>query len=131
MRLAGRVFTVNTRGEDLLIYNGTTGVLRVNGTKTDESRKLLVERVAASRYISKSARLHDLLLYLCERVLEGYAGEIHEQEVGHKVLAVLPTTTRAATTLSGSMLPCSVSAWSNTSRAKAGVRGPTAGHEFP
>ena len=52
MRLAGQVFTVNSRGEDRLVYNGTTGVLRVNGTKTDESRKLLVERVAASRYIS-------------------------------------------------------------------------------
>jgi hypothetical protein len=90
MRLAGQVFTVNSRGEDRLVYNGTTGVLRVNGTKTDESRKLLVERVAASRYISKSARLHDLLLYLCERVLEGSAGEIHEQEVGHKVFGRPP-----------------------------------------
>jgi len=65
-------------------------VLRANGTKTDESRKLLVERVAASRYISKSARLHDLLLYLCDRVLEGSAGEIHEQEVGHKVFGRPP-----------------------------------------
>jgi hypothetical protein len=90
MRLAGRLFTVNSRGEDLLVYNGTTGVLRVNGTKTDESRKLLVERVAASRYISKSARLRDLLLYLCERVREGSAGEIHEQEVGHKVFGRPP-----------------------------------------
>lgn len=89
MRLAGQVFTVNSRGQDQLIYNGTTGV-RVNGTKTDESRRLLVERVAASRYISKSARLHDLLRYLCERVLEGYAGEIHEQEVGHKVFGRPP-----------------------------------------
>src|SRR5437763_6357889 len=48
-----------------------------------ESRKL-VERVAASRYLAKSARLRDLLIYLSERVLEG-SEEIHEQEVGHKV----------------------------------------------
>jgi hypothetical protein len=59
--------------------------LKVDSTKTDSSQKLLVERVAASRYINKSARLRDLLLYLCDRALEGPAGEIHEQEIGHKV----------------------------------------------
>ena len=55
---------------------------RVNGTKIEESRRLLVERVAASRYFSKSARLRDLLVFLCEH---GVHGEVHEQEVGHKV----------------------------------------------
>jgi hypothetical protein len=49
------------------------------------ARKLLVERVAASRYINRSARLRDLLLYLSDRVLEGDVEEIHEQEVGHRV----------------------------------------------
>ncbi len=49
-----------------------------------ESRQL-IERVAASRYISKSARLRDLLVYLCDRVLDDSVAEIHEQEVGHKV----------------------------------------------
>lgn len=49
------------------------------------ARRLLIERVAASRYINRSARLHDLLLYLADRVLEGDADEVHEQEVGHHV----------------------------------------------
>jgi hypothetical protein len=57
-------------------------VARVNGTKIEESRRLLVERVAASRHFSKSARLRDLLVFLCEH---GVDGEVHEQEVGHKV----------------------------------------------
>ena len=57
-----------------------------NGDKSAEARKLLIERVAASRYVNRSARLRDLLLYLTTRVLEpDAAGEIHEQEVGHKV----------------------------------------------
>src|ERR1700741_482089 len=50
----------------------------------EESRKL-VERVAASRYLAKSVRLRDLLVYLCDRVLSGPVGEINEQEAGHKV----------------------------------------------
>jgi hypothetical protein len=55
-----------------------------SGAMSDESRKL-VERVAASRHIAKSARLRDLLFYLSDRVLEESVEEIHEQEVGHKV----------------------------------------------
>ncbi|HJZ97873.1 MAG TPA: helix-turn-helix domain-containing protein, partial [Candidatus Solibacter sp.] len=54
---------------------------RVGSTKLEESRRLLVERVAASRYFSKSARLRDLLMYLCEHS----EGEIHEQEIGERV----------------------------------------------
>jgi hypothetical protein len=50
-----------------------------------DGRGALVERVAQSRYIEKSARLRDLLLYLCHRVINGGAVEIHEQEVGHAV----------------------------------------------
>src|SRR5579864_3438420 len=56
-----------------------------NGITTVDERHLLVERIAASRYLSRSARLRDLLLYLSDRVLEGDAAEIHEQEVGHRV----------------------------------------------
>jgi hypothetical protein len=67
-----------------LIYN-RLNALNVDSTKTDSSQKLLVDRVAASRYINKSARLRDLLLYLCDRAWEGPAEEIHEQEIGHKV----------------------------------------------
>jgi hypothetical protein len=57
---------------------------------SDDSRQLLVERVAASRHIAKSARLRDLLFYLSDRVLRGSAEEIHEQEVGHKVFGRPP-----------------------------------------
>jgi hypothetical protein len=59
-------------------------VRSVSTTDVDD-RKSLVERVASSSYLSRSARLRDLFLYLCERVLEESADEIHEREVGHKV----------------------------------------------
>jgi hypothetical protein len=64
----------------------------INGdSKSDaDSHKLLVERVASSQYINKSARLRDLFLYLCDRVIEGAAGEIREREVGHKVFGRPP-----------------------------------------
>src|SRR5262245_65896568 len=60
-------------------------MIRRAPTTDVDSRKLLVERVAASPYLNRSARLRDLFLYLCERVLEESADEIHEREVGHKV----------------------------------------------
>src|SRR5260370_25349772 len=53
--------------------------------KSVEERRLLIERVASSRYVSRSARMRDLLLYLSTGVLVEDAFEIHEQEVGHKV----------------------------------------------
>jgi hypothetical protein len=45
----------------------------------------LVERILASSHLSKSARLTDLFQYLCRRVLEEDAQEIHEMELGHRV----------------------------------------------
>jgi hypothetical protein len=57
----------------------------VNGVKILDARRPLIERIAASRHVSRSARLRDLLLYLADRVLEDEAAEIHEQEVGRKV----------------------------------------------
>jgi hypothetical protein len=65
-------------------------VPRVNASDVVEGRRLLVERVAASRYIGKSARLRDLFLYLCDRVLEGSAEQIHEQETGRNVFGRAP-----------------------------------------
>ncbi len=44
-----------------------------------------MDRIAASRYIGKSARLRALLLYLCDQVIEHGVQEIHEQEVGRAV----------------------------------------------
>ncbi|MBV9612320.1 MAG: hypothetical protein JO091_07600, partial [Acidobacteriaceae bacterium] len=55
-----------------------------------DGRKLLVERVAASRCIGKSARLRELLVYLCGQVLEHGVHEIHEQEVGNAVFGRPP-----------------------------------------
>ena len=49
------------------------------------ARSSLVDRVTQSRYIAKSARLHDLLVYLCDRVINENVAEIHEQEVGNAV----------------------------------------------
>jgi hypothetical protein len=48
-------------------------------------RKELVNRVVSSGLICKSARLRELFLYLCNRVLDESVEEIHELELGHKV----------------------------------------------
>lgn len=60
-------------------------MLHVKTKPETENRKLLVDRIAQSRYIAKSARLCDLLVYLTGRVLDQGALEIHEQEAGHEV----------------------------------------------
>jgi hypothetical protein len=62
-----------------------TTVPRKNPASATDARKLLVERLASSSYLSKSARLRDMFLYLCERVLDHSVDVIHEHEVGHKV----------------------------------------------
>jgi hypothetical protein len=69
---------------------GASETSRANGVKTMDARRLLAERIASSRYVNRSARLRDLLLYLSDRVLDDEAGEIHEQEVGHKVFGRPP-----------------------------------------
>src|SRR5438552_1019992 len=56
-----------------------------SAVKATDARRSLIDRLAASRYVSRSARLRDLLLYLSARVLDEEATEIHEQELGHKV----------------------------------------------
>jgi hypothetical protein len=50
-----------------------------------QTRKELVRRVVSSSVICKSARLRDLFLYLCNRVLDESVDDIHELELGHKV----------------------------------------------
>jgi hypothetical protein len=50
-----------------------------------QTQKELVSRVVASNVICKSARLRDLFLYLCNRVLDESVDDIHELELGHKV----------------------------------------------
>ena len=56
-----------------------------NAVDISSDRKLLVQRIAASRHLKRSARLRDLLLYLADRVLDDGVNEIHEQEVGRQV----------------------------------------------
>jgi hypothetical protein len=50
-----------------------------------QTRKELVNRVVSSSLICKSARLRELFLYLCNRVLDESVDDIHELELGHKV----------------------------------------------
>lgn len=50
-----------------------------------EERRALVERVAASEQFSRSARLHDFLLYVGKQSLKEGCPDIHEQEIGAKV----------------------------------------------
>lgn len=66
-----------------------TSAARKNSGTAIESRRLLVERLASSSYLNKSARLRNMFLYLCERVLDHSADVIHEQEVGHRVFGRL------------------------------------------
>ena len=56
-----------------------------DAVNTIDARRALIGRVASSRYVNRSARLRDLLVYLSTRVLEDDAAEIHEQEVGNQV----------------------------------------------
>jgi hypothetical protein len=50
-----------------------------------QTRKELVSRVVASSAICKSARLRELFLYLCNKVLDESVDDIHELELGHNV----------------------------------------------
>ncbi|HEY3835491.1 MAG TPA: hypothetical protein VGL72_02925 [Bryobacteraceae bacterium] len=58
---------------------------QANGVKVTEERRLLVDRVSASSYFNRSARLRELLQYLAQRVLEDETCQIREQEIGHQV----------------------------------------------
>lgn len=50
-----------------------------------EERRALIERVAASEQISRSARLRDFLLYVGVHSLKDNCAEIREQEIGARV----------------------------------------------
>lgn len=63
---------------------------------TKETRRLLVRQVAASSYLSRSSRLRDMFMYVCNRVVEDAADEIHEQEVGQEVFGRSPDYDTAA-----------------------------------
>ena len=58
---------------------------KTNFNTVRDNRRLLVNQVAGSLYFSRSSRLRDMFLYVCGRVLDESADEIHEQEVGQEV----------------------------------------------
>lgn len=60
-------------------------MLRKNQSPPEDSRRRLVQRVVSSSYFNKSARLSEMFLYLCNRVLDESANDIHELEVGREV----------------------------------------------
>jgi hypothetical protein len=53
-----------------------------------QTRKELVRRVVSSSLICKSARLRELFLYLCNKVLDESVYDIHELELGHRVFGL-------------------------------------------
>src|SRR5579859_6527726 len=55
------------------------------GPRILEERRALLQRVLWSRQFEKSARIRDLLTYVCERTFENPEVEIHEQEIGNRV----------------------------------------------
>jgi hypothetical protein len=51
----------------------------------EDQRWQVVERIAASPGLQKSARLRELLLYITEQTLQGRASQLTEHEIGHAV----------------------------------------------
>ena len=66
------------------------GLAKTNIIDVKDHQRLLVEQVASSSYFSKSARLRDMFIYVCDRVLNHEVDEIHEQEVGRRVFGRPP-----------------------------------------
>jgi hypothetical protein len=58
---------------------------KTTGSDLKDRRRLLVDQVASSPYFSKSVRLREMFIYVCDRVLDHEVDEIHEQEVGRRV----------------------------------------------
>jgi hypothetical protein len=65
-------------------------------TDLKEQRRQLVQQVASSPYFAKSARLREMFIYVCDRVLDHEVAEIHEQEVGRRVFGRPPDYDTAA-----------------------------------
>jgi len=56
----------------------------------NDGRWALVLRIAASRQFTKAPQLHDILIYLCQRVLADPAASIKEYEIGCNALGRKP-----------------------------------------
>jgi hypothetical protein len=61
-----------------------------SGRFRDVSRDALVERIVASPAFLKSARMRELLVFLCERALEGGDQAVRESEIGAAVFGRQP-----------------------------------------
>lgn len=61
----------------------------INGSLSDE-RWQLVQRIVASPPFQKSGRLRDLLQYITEQTIRGYAHELTEQHIGEAVFQKPP-----------------------------------------
>jgi hypothetical protein len=79
------IITVNSQGTD----NPPPVVLPGSSFQQD-ARWRLVLRVAASREFSKSPRLRQFLLYVCEKALTGSIQDMHEQQIGIDVFGRRP-----------------------------------------
>jgi hypothetical protein len=55
-----------------------------------DSRWELVQKVAVSAIFQRSPRLRELLLYICERALNGHREDLHEQTIGCAVFGRKP-----------------------------------------
>ncbi|MBB5056838.1 hypothetical protein HDF16_001523 [Granulicella aggregans] len=60
-----------------------------------DERRSLIERVASSPQLRRSARLRDFLLYVGGQSLKGGQPELHEQEIGAKVFGRAPSYDRS------------------------------------
>jgi hypothetical protein len=65
-------------------------VAKINRNDATDTRRLLVDQVVSSPYLSKSSRLREMFIYVCGRVLDHSADEIHEQEIGQEVFGRPP-----------------------------------------
>lgn len=59
--------------------------VRLNDLPDSQACWALLERVAASAQLRRSARLQELLFYIGKRYLKGGCDKVHEQEIGAKV----------------------------------------------
>jgi len=66
------------------------------GLPSVEEQWALIERVAASEQISRSARLRDFLLYVGKQSLKEGCPDIHEQEIGARVFGRRASYDRSA-----------------------------------
>ncbi len=70
--------------------NQTENPPAVYSVAENDERWPLVVRIAGSRHFAKAPRLHDILLYICQRALSDPAASIREYEIGCNALGRRP-----------------------------------------